>query len=82
MLAGELNCTVECNPLLGPTLFDVAETILAAKKLSENGAKLKLAKPAVLEALKGEIFEKRILTKEGVFDQSTVKEVIKTRTEY
>ena len=82
MLVGELNCTVECNPLLGPTLFDVVEAVLAAKKLGDNGAKLKLVKPAMLETLKGEIFEKRLLTKEGVFDQSDVKEVIKTRTEY
>ena len=30
MIAGELNCTVECNPLLGPALFDLAEAL--AKK--------------------------------------------------
>ena len=27
MLDGELNCTVECNPLLGPALFDAAEKV-------------------------------------------------------
>ncbi len=29
MVAGTLNCTVECNPLLGPQLFDTVEAILA-----------------------------------------------------
>jgi simple sugar transport system substrate-binding protein len=28
ILAGELNCTVECNPLLGPPLFDAAEKVV------------------------------------------------------
>ena len=27
MIAGELNCTVECNPLIGPQLFDMVEAI-------------------------------------------------------
>jgi simple sugar transport system substrate-binding protein len=27
MVAGKLNCTVECNPLLGPQLFDAVEAI-------------------------------------------------------
>jgi ABC-type sugar transport system substrate-binding protein len=27
MLDGDLNCTVECNPLLGPPLFDAAEKV-------------------------------------------------------
>jgi len=33
MVAGELNCTVECNPLIGPQLFDAVESILAGKKI-------------------------------------------------
>ena len=43
----ELNCTVECNPLIGPQLFDAAEAIMAKKEVP-----------------------KRIVVKEGVFDQS------------
>ncbi|RMH13293.1 MAG: ABC transporter substrate-binding protein [Planctomycetota bacterium] len=31
MVAGKLNCTVECNPLLGPQLFDTIEDILAGR---------------------------------------------------
>ena len=56
MVAGKLNCTVECNPLLGPQLFDAVEAIMAKKPV-----------------------EKRIVTKEGVFEQSTAAEAIKTR---
>ena len=29
--AGKSNCTVECNPLLGPTVFDTLEAIRAGK---------------------------------------------------
>lgn len=29
MIAGKLNCTVECNPLLGPYAFDAVEKVLA-----------------------------------------------------
>lgn len=56
MVAGKLNCTVECNPLLGPQLFDVVEAVTSGKTV-----------------------DKRIVTKEGVFDQSTAGEAIKTR---
>lgn len=49
MLDKKLNCSVECNPLLGPQLFDVI-------------AKLR----------KGESVPKRIVTEEGVFEQSQV----------
>jgi simple sugar transport system substrate-binding protein len=28
MVAGELNCTVECSPLLGPAAFDAVEKAL------------------------------------------------------
>jgi len=31
MVAGKLNCTVECNPLIGPQLFDLAEAVAAGK---------------------------------------------------
>jgi len=31
MVAGKLNCSVECNPLLGPAAFDAVETIHAGK---------------------------------------------------
>ena len=29
MAAGKLNCTVECNPLIGPQIFDAVPTIMA-----------------------------------------------------
>ena len=79
IIDGELNCTVECNPLLGPKLFDIAEAILAAKKLTAFGAKHKFVKPNVLEALGGEIFEKRVRVEEGIFDQSVAKKLIGQR---
>ncbi|HEY3282903.1 MAG TPA: ABC transporter substrate-binding protein [Armatimonadota bacterium] len=56
MVAGKLNCTVECNPLLGPALFDAAEKIAAGKPVP-----------------------KRIVSQEGVFDQSQAAEAIATR---
>ncbi|MBW7905109.1 MAG: ABC transporter substrate-binding protein [Phycisphaerae bacterium] len=31
MIAGKLNCTVECNPLIGPLLFDTVEAVAAGK---------------------------------------------------
>ncbi|MBL9120328.1 MAG: ABC transporter substrate-binding protein [Phycisphaerae bacterium] len=33
MAAGELNCTIECSPLLGPQLFDAIEAVVAGKTL-------------------------------------------------
>ena len=36
MAAGKLNCTVECNPLIGPQLFDAVEAVLAGKKLPKR----------------------------------------------
>jgi galactofuranose transport system substrate-binding protein len=36
MAAGKLNCTVECNPLLGPAAFDAVEAALAGKELPKN----------------------------------------------
>ncbi len=57
MLDGKLNCSVECNPLLGPQLFDTVEKIR-----------------------RGEKVPKRILTVEGVYDQTQVTpEVLKAR---
>jgi simple sugar transport system substrate-binding protein len=32
IVAGKLNCCVECNPLLGPAAFDVIEQIKQGKK--------------------------------------------------
>ena len=79
MVAGELNCTVECNPLLGPQLFDIIQAIVAARDLRQLGAKHKLVKPSILDALGGNIFEKRILVDEGVFVQSDAKKLINSR---
>jgi simple sugar transport system substrate-binding protein len=31
-----LNCTVECNPLIGPQLFDAVEAVLAGKTLPKR----------------------------------------------
>jgi simple sugar transport system substrate-binding protein len=36
MVAGELNCTVECNPLLGPMAFDAVEAALDGKALPKK----------------------------------------------
>jgi len=79
MVDGELNCTVECSPLLGPQLFDTVETVLAAKALTRHGTKHKLIKPAVLDALKEDIFEKHIMVDEGVFTQKDAKKLLPTR---
>jgi len=38
MAAGKLNCTVECNPLIGPQLFDAVQAILAKKPLPKRTA--------------------------------------------
>jgi len=79
MIDGELNCTVECSPLLGPKLFDIIEAVLAAKKLTAHGAKHKLLNPSVLKALGGDVFKKRVVVDEGVFDQSAAKKLLDTR---
>ena len=54
LAAGKLNCTVECNPLIGPQLFDAAETIAKGGKLpkrivvsKESGYALKPPPPAM-----------------------------------
>jgi simple sugar transport system substrate-binding protein len=36
MAAGKLNCTVECNPLLGPQLFDTVEAVVAGKPVERR----------------------------------------------
>lgn len=36
MVEGKLNCTVECNPLLGPMLFDAIEAVMAGKELPKR----------------------------------------------
>jgi ABC-type sugar transport system substrate-binding protein len=36
MAAGKLNCTVECNPQIGPQLFDAVEAIMAKKQLPKR----------------------------------------------
>ncbi len=36
MIAGKLNVTVECSPLLGPQLFDVIEDIMAGKQVPKR----------------------------------------------
>jgi simple sugar transport system substrate-binding protein len=56
MIEGKLNCTVECNPLIGPQLFDAIEAVLS-----------------------GKILTKRTVVKEGVYDETTAKDVIGSR---
>jgi galactofuranose transport system substrate-binding protein len=56
MVDGKLNCTVECNPLLGPQLFDAVAAIKAGKPV-----------------------DKRIVIKEGVYEQKQAADVIKDR---
>jgi simple sugar transport system substrate-binding protein len=36
MADGKMNCTVECNPLLGPQLFDLVEKLTAGEKLPKR----------------------------------------------
>lgn len=36
MVAGKLNCTVECNPLIGPQLFDLIEKVAAGKAVPKR----------------------------------------------
>jgi galactofuranose transport system substrate-binding protein len=36
MAAGKLNCTVECNPLIGPQLFDAVHEVMARKTLPKR----------------------------------------------
>src|SRR5438309_5894610 len=36
MVAGKLNCSVECNPLLGPAAFDAVEAIRTGKPVPKK----------------------------------------------
>jgi simple sugar transport system substrate-binding protein len=36
MIAGKMNCTVECNPLLGPAAFDAVEAAVAGKTVPKK----------------------------------------------
>ncbi|OQB86266.1 MAG: ABC transporter periplasmic-binding protein YtfQ precursor [Planctomycetes bacterium ADurb.Bin126] len=36
MVAGKLNCSVECNPLLGPQMFDLVEKIVAGQEIPKR----------------------------------------------
>jgi simple sugar transport system substrate-binding protein len=36
MQAGKLNCTVECNPLIGPQLFDAVEAVASGKAVPKH----------------------------------------------
>ena len=36
MIAGKLNCTVECNPLIGVQVFDAVEAIAAKKDVPKR----------------------------------------------
>ena len=82
MIAGELNCTVECNPLLGATLFDEVEAVVAVQRLKAQAASAEFITPELKKVLAQDLsalFTKRLVIKEGVFDQSVAKDVIGTR---
>jgi simple sugar transport system substrate-binding protein len=53
---GKMNCTVECNPLLGPGAFDAAEKLLA-----------------------GQTVEKRIVSKDELFDEKNAAAALPNR---
>jgi len=36
MAEGKLNCTVECNPLIGPQLFDLVQAVAAGKEVPKR----------------------------------------------
>ena len=36
MIAGKLNCSVECNPLMGPQLFDAVNDLVAKKSVPKH----------------------------------------------
>jgi len=56
MIAGKLNASIECSPLLGPQMMQ-----------------------AVIDLMDGKTLPRRIVTKEGVFDQSNAKEAFPSR---
>ena len=82
MVAGELNCTVECSPLLGPQLFDVIEAVAAARRLRGTIGAAEFIRPEARQPLLDNLDNmvvKRIMVKEGVFDQSEAKDLIGSR---
>jgi simple sugar transport system substrate-binding protein len=36
MEQGKLNCTVECNPLIGPQVFDLVQDVVAGKSVPKR----------------------------------------------
>jgi simple sugar transport system substrate-binding protein len=36
MVGGKLNCTVECNPLLGPAAFDAVQAAVAGQPVPKK----------------------------------------------
>ena len=36
MAEGKLNCTVECNPLIGPQLFDLIQAVASGKEVPKR----------------------------------------------
>jgi simple sugar transport system substrate-binding protein len=82
MVAGELNCTVECSPLLGPAVFDLAEAVVAARRVRGTVSTAEFIRPEAKQLLLDNLdnmFVKRIMVKEGVYDQSVAKDVIGSR---
>jgi len=79
LVAGELNCSVECSPRIGPQLFDIIESIQAARTIAAVETKRNIIKAGVVKALKAGIFEKRVPVKEGLFDQSVTREIVDRR---
>ena len=55
ILAGKANCTVECNPMIGPQLFDVIEAYIKEKKPI----------PERVESIEG-VFDSKNITQEVV----------------
>ncbi|MBP5672365.1 MAG: ABC transporter substrate-binding protein [Victivallales bacterium] len=55
ILAGKANCTVECNPMIGPQLFDVIEAYIKEKKPI----------PPRVESIEG-VFDSKNITQEVV----------------
>jgi len=84
MVAGELNCTVECNPLLGPQLMDIVEAIVTAGRLRAKTAGAKFVEPAAGEQLSNlldprKLFLQRVIVQEGVYDQSVAAKLLGDR---
>jgi simple sugar transport system substrate-binding protein len=50
MIAGKLNVTVECNPLLGPQLMQVARDVVAGKSVPKRITTIESVFPAEVAA--------------------------------